>query len=425
MKAVVRDKYGPPHVLELQEIEKPIPKNNEILIEVNSASVNRADSHGLRGTPFIARIILGGIIKPKIKILGYDFAGKVESVGKNVTEFHPNDEVFGTTKAAGGFAEYLTTTEDLTLKKPPNTSFEDAASIPAVGTVALQGLQQYGKIQAGQDVLINGASGGVGTNAVQIAKVFGANVTGVCSTNNLDMVRSIGADKVIDYKNEDFTQSTKMYDLIFDAVAKSSFSDCKPLLKPNGRYVTTAFSLGLALKSKIVRGDKKIIPFLAKPTKKDLIFLKHLLEARKLKPIIDRRYNLEQVPDAIRYMEEGHVKGKLVINVDSFYYRETRERSSFANPSNQEKREAFGVGWIVYKPDAAARLVGINLKPWANGPYCPMCEQELENEVRGKIRKKEVWYCPSCKKDYEKPNGDAKYRFEKEFEADLRRRGEL
>lgn len=315
MKAIVRDSYGPPDVLELQEIEKPIPKDNELLIKVHSASVNRADSHGLRGTPFIARIILGGIIKPKVKILGYNFAGQVESVGKDVTEFQPKDEVFGTTKDAGGFAEYLSTTEDLTLIKPPNVSFEDAASVPAVGVVALQCLQQHGKIQSGQDVLINGASGGVGTNAVQIAKVFGTNVTGVCSTTNLDMVRSIGADKVIDYKKEDFTQSKEMYDLIFDAVAKSSFSDCKPILKPNGRYVTTAFSPGLSLKAKMVRGDKKMIPILAKPTKNDLIFLKDLLEAGKLKPIIDRRYSLEQVPDAIRYLEEGHVKGKLIINV--------------------------------------------------------------------------------------------------------------
>jgi NADPH:quinone reductase-like Zn-dependent oxidoreductase len=425
MKAVVRESYGPPDVLELQEIEKPIPKDNEILIKVNSASVNRADSHGLRGTPFLARIILGGIIKPKIKILGYDFAGKVESVGKDVTEFQPNDEVFGTTKDAGGFAEYLSTTEDLTLIKPPNVSFEDAASVPAVGIVALQGLQQHGKIQSGQDVLINGASGGVGTNAVQIAKIFGANVTGVCSTTNLDIIRSIGADKVIDYLREDFTQSTSMYDLIFDAVTQSSFSECKPLLKPDGRYVTTAFSLGLALKAKMVRGDKKLIPILAKPTKKDLIFLKDLLEAGKLKPIIDRRYNLEQVPDAIRYLEEGHVKGKLIINVDSFYYRKKSRRSSFAKPSNQEKREAYGVGWIRYKPDVAARLVGINLKPWIDGPYCPVCERELENEVRGKVRKNEVWYCPRCKKDYEKPNGYIKDMVEKEFESDLRRRGEL
>ena len=315
MKAVIRDSYGPPDVLELQEIEKPIPKDDEILMRVHAASVNHADSHGLRGTPFMARIILGGLIKPKVKILGYDFAGKVESVGKDISEFQPDDEVFGTSKGAGGFAEYLCTTEDLMLIKPPNVSFEDAASVPAVGVVALQGLQQHGKIQSGQNVLINGASGGVGTNAVQIAKLLGADVTGVCSATNLDIVRSIGADEVIDYTKEDFTQSEQRYDLVFDVVAKSSFSDCIPILKPNGRYVTTAFSLGLALKAKMVRGDRKMIPFVANPARSDLIFLKDLLEAGRLNPVIDRRYNLEQVPDAIRYLEEGHVKGKLIITV--------------------------------------------------------------------------------------------------------------
>ena len=316
MKAIVRNSYGPPDVLKLQEIEKPIPKDNEISMKVHAASVNHADSHGLRGTPFMARIILGGLIKPKVKILGYDFAGQVESVGRDVSEFQPKDEVFGTSKGAGGFAEHLCAPEDLILIKPPSVSFEDAASVPAVGVVALQCLQQYGKLQSGQDVLINGASGGIGTNAVQIAKVLGAHVTGVCSTTNLDMVRSIGADEVIDYTKENFAQKEQMYDLIFDAVAKSSFSDCKPVLKTNGRYVTTAFSLGLALKAKMVRGDKKMIPIVANPTRSDLIFLKGLLEDGKLKPVIDRRYSLEQVPDAIRYLEEGHTKGKLIITVN-------------------------------------------------------------------------------------------------------------
>lgn len=315
MRAVIRDSYGPPDVLSLLEVEKPIPKDNEILMKVHSASVNRADSHGLRGTPFMARIILGGLIKPKVKILGYDFSGQVEAVGRNVTKFQPGDEVFGTNKVGGGFAEYLSVVEDLILIKPPNVSFEDAASVPGAGVTALQCLQKYGGIQSGQNVLINGASGGVGTNAVQIAKALGATVTGVCSTSNLDMVRSIGADDVIDYTKEDFTKSEQMYDLILDVVAKSSFSDCKPILKPNGRYVTTEFSPGLALKAKMVRGDKKMIPMLASPEKNDLIYLKDLLESGKLKPVIDRRYTLEQVSDAIRYLEEGHVKGKLIINV--------------------------------------------------------------------------------------------------------------
>ncbi|UCG02777.1 MAG: NAD(P)-dependent alcohol dehydrogenase, partial [Candidatus Heimdallarchaeota archaeon] len=293
----------------------PVPKDDEILLKVHAASVNRTDSHGLRGTPFMARIVLGGLRKPKTKILGYDFAGKVDEIGKEVSEFHPGDEVFGTNKGAGGFAEYLCTTQDLLLIKPPNVSFEDAATIPAVGVTALQGLQKHGKLQSGQNVLINGASGGVGTFAVQIAKSLGATVTGVCSTTNLDMVRSIGADKVIDYTQEDFTLKEQKYDLIFDAVAKKSFSDCKPVLKSNGRYITTAFSLGLVLKGKLGRSDKKMISYVANPTKSDLIFLKDLLEAGKLKPVIDRRYTLEQVPDAIRYLEEDHVKGKLIINL--------------------------------------------------------------------------------------------------------------
>ena len=315
MKAVYREVYGLPDVLDLKEIEKPVPKDNEILMKVHAASVNRADSHGLRGTPFMARIILGGLRKPKTKILGYDFAGHVESVGEDVSEFKPGDQVFGTNKVAGGFAEYLCVIEDLMLIKPSNVSFEDAASTPGAGVTALQCLQKYGELQSGESVLINGASGGVGTFAVQIAKDMGATVTGVCSTSNLDMVRSLGADEVIDYKNEDFTQTEQRYDLIVDVVAKSSFSDCKPILKPNGRYVTTAFSPGLAIKGKTARGDKKMLPMLASPVKEDLIYLKDLLESGKLKPVIDRRYTLEQVPDAIRYLEEGHVKGKLIINM--------------------------------------------------------------------------------------------------------------
>jgi len=317
MKAVIRDSYGPPDVLELREIAKPIPKDDEILMKVHSVSVNRADSHGLRGTPFMARIILGGLIKPKVKILGYDFSGQVEAVGRNVTKFRPSDEVFGTNKVGGGFAEYLSVIEDLILVKPPNVSFEDAASVPGAGVTALQCLQKYGGIQSGQNVLINGASGGVGTNAVQIAKALGATVTGVCSTTNLDMVRSIGADDVIDYTKEDFTRTEQRYDIIADVVAKSSFSNSKPILKSNGRYVTTAFSPGLALKAKIVRGDKKMIPMITSPEKNDLIYLKDLLESGKLNPVIDKRYTLEQVPDAIRYLEEGHVKGKLIINVNT------------------------------------------------------------------------------------------------------------
>jgi NADPH:quinone reductase-like Zn-dependent oxidoreductase len=315
MRAIIRQVYGSPDVLELLEIEKPVPKDDEILLKVQAASVNRTDSHGLRGTPFMARIVLGGLRKPKTKILGYDFAGHVDAIGKEVSAFQPGDEVFGTNKGAGGFAEYLCTTQDLLLIKPPNISFENAATVPAVGVTALQGLQKHGKLQSDQNVLIIGASGGVGTFAVQIAKSLEANVTGVCSTTNLDMVRSIGADEVVDYTQEDFTLKEEKYDLIFDTVAKSSFSECKPILRANGRYVTTAFSPSLVLRGKLRRGDKKMISYVANPNKSDMIFLKDLLEAEKIKPVIDRRYTLEQVPDAIRYLEEGHVKGKLIINL--------------------------------------------------------------------------------------------------------------
>jgi NADPH:quinone reductase-like Zn-dependent oxidoreductase len=315
LRVIIRDSYGSPDVLRLQEIEKPIPKDDEILIKVHSASVNHIDSHGLRGTPFMARIILGGLIKPKVKILGYDFSGTVEAVGRNVKKFQPGDEVFGTNKVGGGFAEYLSVSEDFMLIKPPNVSFEDAASVPGAGVTALQCLQKYGGIQSGQNVLINGASGGVGTNAVQIAKALGATVTGVCSTTNLGMVRSIGADDVIDYTKEDFTRTEQRYDLIADVVGKSSFSDCKPILKPNGRYVTTVAPITSFITARMVRGDKKMIPFIASPERNDLMYLKDLLESGKLKPVIDRRYTLEQVSDAIRYLEEGHVKGKLIINV--------------------------------------------------------------------------------------------------------------
>lgn len=315
MRAIVRDVYGPPEVLELREIEQPVPKDSEILMKVHSASVNRADSHGLRGTPFMARIILGGLRKPKTKILGYDFAGQVVAVGQDVSDFKEGDEVFGTNKVAGGFAEYICVDEELMLTKPSIVSHDDAASTPGAGVTALQCLHKYGELQYGESVLINGASGGVGTFAVQIAKDMGGIVTGVCSTANLEMVRSLGADEVVDYAVQDFTQSEQKYDLIIDVVAKSSYSSCKPILKSNGRYVTTAFSPRLAIKAKTVRGDKKMIPMLASPVKDDLIYLRDLLESGKLRPIIDRRYPLEKVADAISYLEGGHVKGKLIINM--------------------------------------------------------------------------------------------------------------
>ena len=264
----------------------------------------------------MARIVLGGLRKPKTKILGYDFAGQVEAVGTEITRFQVGDEVFGTNKVAGGFAEYLSVREELMQIKPPNVSYEDAASVPGAGVTALQCLQKYGKLQAGERVLLNGASGGVGTNAVQIAKEFGATVTGVCCTSILEMVRSIGADETIDYTKQDFTQTEQRYDLIVDVVAKSSFSDCIPILNTGGRYVTTEFSPGLAIKAKIGRGDKKMLPMLASPSMEDLAYLKDLLEAGKLKPVIEKRFPLENVADAIRHLEEGHTKGKLIITMN-------------------------------------------------------------------------------------------------------------
>ena len=239
MKAIVYHKYGPPDILKLQEIEKPAVRDDELLVEVHAASVNPLDWHFLRGTPFPARIMAGGLLKPKRKTLGVDVAGRVEAIGRNVKQFQPGDEVFGGSLDLGAFAEYVCVPEDGAMLKPASMTFEEAAAVPLAALTALQGLRDFGQIQPGQKVLINGASGGVGTFAVQIAKSFGAEVTGVCSTRNLDMVRSIGADQVIDYTQEDFTQNGGRYDLIFDAVAKRSFSDCRRVLSPKGIYVTT------------------------------------------------------------------------------------------------------------------------------------------------------------------------------------------
>ena len=322
MKAVVYTKYGPPEVLQLKEVEKPVPKNNEVLIKVFAASANPADWHMIRGEPKFARLAFG-LFKPKNIIPGIDIAGKVEAVGKNVKEFQPGDDVFGDCGWGGAFAEYVCVTEKRLVAKPANISFEEAASVFVAAITALQGLRDKGKIQSGQKVLINGASGGVGTFAVQLAKYFGAEVTGVCSTRNLELVRSIGADKVIDYTKEDFTNSTQKYDLIIDNTANRSVSDLKLALSPNGICVIVGFSslsrmfqqmlLGPLIS---ITGNKKIDGLgTAKPNKKDLVLLKELLEASKIKPVIDRRYPLSEVPAAIRYLEEGHARGKVVITI--------------------------------------------------------------------------------------------------------------
>ncbi len=322
MKAIVCTKYGSPDVLNLEEVEKPAPKDNEVLVKVHAASANAADWHILRADPFLVRLAVG-LLKPKYKILGADIAGRVEAVGRNVTQFQPGDEVFGDLSGCGfgGFAEYVCASEDAVALKPVNLPFEKAAAAPLAAVTALQGLRDKGQIQPGQKVLINGASGGVGTFAVQIAKSFGAEVTGVCSTSKVAMVRSIGADQVIDYTQEDFTKNGQRYDLILAANGHHRISAYKRALSPEGTYVMTGGSNTQLFQAMLLGpvmsmvGNKKMGNLLMKPNKADLDFMKELLEAGKITPIIDRTYPLSGVPEAIRYLEEGHAKGKVVISV--------------------------------------------------------------------------------------------------------------
>jgi NADPH:quinone reductase-like Zn-dependent oxidoreductase len=324
MKAIVYSRYGPPDVLELKEIARPTPKENEVLVKVLAASVNSWDWDLLRGTPFANRLMFG-IVKPKIGILGCDIAGQVEAVGRNVKQFQPGDEVFGDISGCGwgGFAEYVCARENVLALKLASMTFEEAAAVPQAAVLALQGLRDKGKIQPGQKVLINGAGGGAGTFGVQIAKSFGAEVTGVDSASKLDMLRSIGADHVIDYTQEDFTKNGQVYDLIFDVVTHRSIFDYKRALSPMGIYVMlgggswarvfqTMF-LGPLIS---MTGSKKMGLLMHKPNKKDLNYMNGLFEAGKVKPVIDRLYPLSEVAEALRYFGEGHVKGKVVITVE-------------------------------------------------------------------------------------------------------------
>lgn len=321
MKAIVRTKYGSPDVLQLKEVEKPIPKDDEALLKIHAASINTADLLLLRGEPFVIRLMGGGLLKPKHKILGDDMAGRVEAVGRNVKQFQPGDEVFGEI-GYGAFAEYVCATEDKLVLKPANISFEEAAAVPIAAVGALQGLRDKGQIQSGQKVLINGASGGVGTFAVQIAKSFGAEITAVCSTRNLEMASLIGADQVIDYTQEDFTKSRQRYDLILAANGDHSISDYKRALNPEGIYVCTGGSMAQVFQSMLLgplmsmTGTKKMGNSARKSNKKDLTFMKELLEAGKVVPVIDRHYPLSEVPEALRYLGEGHARGKIVITVE-------------------------------------------------------------------------------------------------------------
>jgi len=327
MKAIVYCDYGLPN-LKLQEIEKPAPADDQLLVKVRAASVNPLDWHFIEGTPYIMRALGVGLRKPADTRLGVDFAGTVEVVGKNVTQFKPGDEVFG--GRTGAFAEYVCVREARAVAlKPANITFEQAASVPIAGITALQGLRDKGKVQSGQKVLINGASGGVGTFAVQIAKSYGAEVTGVCSTRNLDMVRSLGADHVIDYTKEDFTKSDQRYDVILDNVANHSLSEFRRVLKPNGIYVliggggasenrwlgpglTQAFKAMFL--SKFV--SQQMGMMLAELNQKDLTFLADLMESGKVTPVIDKRYRLSELPQAIEYLEQGHARGKVVITAE-------------------------------------------------------------------------------------------------------------
>ena len=323
MQAVVYTKYGPPEVLHLEDVEKPTPMDNEVLVEIHAASVNAKDWRLLRADPFLIRLMYGGLFKPKYQILGADIAGRVEAVGRNVTEFRPGDEVYGDVGECGlgGFAEYVSTPEDVLAKKPANISFEEAAAVPMAAVSALQGLRDDGEIQPGQKVLINGASGGVGTFAVQIAKSYGAEVTAVCSTRNLDRMHSIGADHVIDYTQENFTQNGQHYDLILAVNGFHPISDYKRALNSTGIYVMAGGSTKQIFQALLLgswmskRGGKQIRSLSGKPSQSDLVAVAELIEAGKVVPVIDRQYALPEVPDAIRYLEQGHARGKVVITV--------------------------------------------------------------------------------------------------------------
>lgn len=323
MKAVVYTKYGSPAVLQLQEIEKPIPKENEVLVKVYAASVNSWDWDLLKGKPFLVRII-GGLFKPRHKILGADIAGTVEAIGNDVKDFKPDDEVFGDIAGSGfgGFAEYVAVPEKLLAKKSQVMSFEQAASLPQAGLLALQGLRYKGTIKQGDEVLINGAGGGVGTIGLQYAKLLGAVVTCVDKAEKFDMLRSLGADYLIDYTKEDYTRNGKQYDRILDVIAHRSVSDYKRALKPHGIFAMIGGSMGgLLLQLMFIWpilsrfSNKKLGIMGYRPTRKDLEYLNQLFEEGKLIPVIDRTYPLQEVPAAFQYFSEGNIKGKIIINV--------------------------------------------------------------------------------------------------------------
>ena len=328
MKAIVQDGYGPPELLQLRDVEQPVPASDEVLIQVHAAALNAYDWHVMRGAPYVARFMdrsVFGRHGPKRSIRGRDFAGRVAAVGSGVTGFRPGDEVYG--EADGAFAEYVCARADMVGPKPANLTFAQAAAIPLAGNTALMGLRDVGGVQPGQRVLVNGASGGVGTFAVQIAKSLGAGVTGVCSTRNVDLVRSIGADVVVDYTRDDFARMDRRYDLVFDLVGNRSLADCRRVLAPTGTLVLSGGGssegrsiigpIGLMaralLLSPLVRQRVRVL--MARASRQNLATLRELAEAGKLTPVIDRTYTLPEVPDAIRYLETEHARAKVVVTI--------------------------------------------------------------------------------------------------------------
>ena len=325
MKAIVYTKYGSPDELRLQEVEKPTPNDNEVLVKIHAASVNKGDWLQLTGKPFIVRAVTGSLFKPRYDILGSDIAGTVAAVGKNIRSFRPGDEVFADISGVGlgGFAEYVAVPENVLARKPANISFEEAATVPMAGVTALQGLRDKGQLQAGQKVLIYGASGGVGSFAVQIAKAFGADVTAVCSTRNVEMARSLGADQVIDYKKEDFVKRSERHDLIFAANGNRPLADWKRALTPDGVCVVAGGTMRQIFRAMLfgslatIGSRQKIASLAAQPDAKDLAYMAELLEAGKIRPVIDRCYPLSETAEALRYLGETHPSGKVVISMVS------------------------------------------------------------------------------------------------------------
>ncbi len=324
MQAMVYTRYGPPDVLQLTEVAKPVPKDNEVLLRIYAAGVNAADWRLLRAKPFLVRFMGGGLFKPKHTILGSDIAGRVEAVGQNTKEFQPGDDVFGYTlpPSGGAFAEYASVSESTLVLKPASLTFEQAAAVPMAALTALVGLRDNGRVQPGQKVLINGASGGVGTFAVQIAKAFGSDVTAVCSSRNVDQARSLGADQVIDYTREDFTQQEQRYDLILAVNGYHPISAYKRALRPDGIYVMVGGSSRQIFESLLLgpwlsrTGTQKLGALTYEPQKKDLAFVSELLAAGTVIPVIDRCYPLRDTAEAIRYVETGHARGKVVVTVE-------------------------------------------------------------------------------------------------------------